>query len=54
MSVCERMVSICMTFFDLVWISINGDINGVLGHNSALFGYGVPGTIWANEMNISI
>ena len=27
------------------------EINGVLGHNSALYGYSRPETTWANEMN---
>ena len=26
-------------------------MNGVLGHDSALYGYTGPGTTWANEMN---
>ena len=31
-----------------------GEMNGVLDHDSALSGYTGPGTTWANEMNFVI
>ena len=31
-----------------------GNVNGVLGHDSALQGYTGPGTVWVNEMNFGM